>query len=204
MQLAPTSQTIPYAAWEANQKSFEIRRGIPADVESIVTLVNDAYSEKDHGYYRLNGGKGEGRRTTSQDVAKKIEKPHKYTLFVCVNKSKDSPDRVVGTIYLKHHRKTPTDTGNVCMFAVQPEFRSKYQIGSKLMQQIETEAHNNQLSTLELDVVDAIGEHNQQHLIDYYKKNGYRLTGEKVSLMYHTFNQVTTLLMMEKKLTRTC
>ena len=117
----------------------------------------------------------------------------KNILFLSVSK-----DLVVGTIYLQHPR--PDEKGVVCMFAIHPDFRGKYQIGSQLMQQIEIEAGKQRLKILTLNVVDAWGEHNQQHLINYYVKYGYALTGEKVTLMYHTFKQEITLLKMDKHL----
>lgn len=197
-----TIQAREYVSWAAFNTNFEIRRALHIDVEAIVNLVNEAYSEKDHGYYRLNDGKEAGSRTHPADVIKKIENKHKISIFVCVKKadSLNPADQIVGTLYLKHHRKIATDKGNVCMFAVDGNYRRKYQVGSHLLQTVEYEARKHQIRTLSLDVVDAIGEHNQEHLIRYYFKNGFSLTGEKVTLMYHTFKQEITLLKMEKKL----
>lgn len=196
-----TSRANQVSSWEAHHNHFQIRRAERADVAAIVALVNDAYSEQDHGYYRLNNGKGEGSRTSSEDVAKRVEQGHKIAIFVCVKKGdQTSLDQIVGTIYLKHHRKKSTDKGDVCMFAINGDYRGKYQIGSRLMQAVEQEARRHQLRALSLDVVAPIGEHNQDPLIHYYVNNGYALTGDKSTLMYHTFKQETTLLKMEKEL----
>jgi hypothetical protein len=189
--------------WTSNNVEFEIRDATVDDVNDIFHLVNEAYSESSYGYYRVNQGKGLGRRTGTETIIDKIINKHLYTMFVCVkkNESLNLRDQIVGTIYLRHHREEEQSRkGEICMYAIDKNFRSKFEVGLRLLQQVECKALSHKMNKLILDVVDAIGEDNQLPLINHYNQKGYTFTGEKETIDHPSLIQPITLLRMEKDL----
>lgn len=188
------------STWTVHDSTFAIRRAQLSDVEQIVDLVNTAYSEEGYGYYRQESGKGAGSRIHSEILNTRLVKKDQYTFFVCAKEG--SPrDSIVGTVYLEHSKDTP-DRGEFCMYAVKKEYRKQFEVGPRLLTQVEREAREHRITTLTLDVVDAIGEHNQRPLIAHYQRNGYHFTGSKEVIAHPSLIQPITLLKMGKILDR--
>jgi predicted N-acetyltransferase YhbS len=135
------------------------------DIPAITTLVNSAYQgEPGSKSWTSEGHIVAGQRTTEEVVGNLIQQPA-ITMLKCV----DAQQNIVGCVLLEKKEGTLY----LGMLSVNPQLQTTG-IGKLLLQEGERVARDHQYSTVTITVIDM-----RHELIDWYKRKGYRPTGNK-------------------------
>ncbi len=150
---------------------FNFRLADQKDINHIVALVDSAYrGEKSKQGWTTESHFINGQRTDAEEVRSLMCRENSV-LILCFDN-----DELLATIQIQK-------TGDVCylgMFAVQPQ-RQSSGIGSLLLEQAENYAQQQWKCRVMRMLVISI----RQELIDWYRRKGYRPTGEKQRFPYH-------------------
>ena len=135
------------------------------DIPAITTLVNNAYQgEPGSKSWTSEGDIVAGQRTTEESIRNLIQQPA-ITMLKCT----DAQQHIVGCVLLEKKEGTLY----LGMLSVNPQLQTAG-IGKLLLQEGEAFARDHQYSTVTITVIDR-----RHELIDWYKRKGYRPTGNK-------------------------
>ena len=150
---------------------FNFRLAEQKDIDDIVALVESAYrGEKSKQGWTTESHFINGQRTDAEEVSTLIGRENSV-LILCFDNHE-----LLATIQIQK-------TGDKCylgMFAVQPQKQS-LGIGSLLLEQAENYARQHWQCRVMTMLVITI----RQELIEWYRRKGYRPTGEKQRFPYH-------------------
>jgi ribosomal protein S18 acetylase RimI-like enzyme len=133
------------------------------DVPAILKIVNSAYhGQEGSKSWTSEGHLVTGARITEDNLRNYLQQPG-VTILRCANEQ----GFIVGCVLLE---KKP-DTLYLGMLSVDPQIQASG-IGKTLLAQAETFAQQHQYKTITITVIDR-----RHELIDWYKRKGYKLTG---------------------------
>ncbi|MEO6547776.1 MAG: GNAT family N-acetyltransferase [Ferruginibacter sp.] len=160
------------------------------DIAALVNLVNSAYrGEGSKIGWTTEADLLDGIRTDQESIAEILQKPGATILAAY-----DHTSRMVGCVYL-HQQETQLYLG---MLTVSPEIQAKG-IGKKLLNASEQFGIEMNCTTLTMTVIDL-----RLELIEWYKRNGYYLTGETIpfpsSPSFGIPKQPLRFVVLEKKI----
>lgn len=179
------------------RSDISFRLAEKADVEEIVVLINKVYAEKDKSVgpnisYRKEGEIG--NRTDAKDILNKITSPS-FHFYIAIDNNRKEKDQIVATQCIEFKKSSKKECrGELTLFAVHQEYRGK-NLGCVFSKYIETELKSRVAEILSEVVAE------QGSLIEYYKEQGFFLTGTLDYLKSEKFKRgEITLIQMIKPL----
>ena len=134
------------------------------NIEELINLVNSAYrGESSKKGWTTEAHLLDGIRTNQQSIQSQIQRPGAIMLTAT-----DKDNRLVGCVYLEQQGHQLY----LGMLTVAPDIQSKG-IGKQLMAAAEKYGREINCTSITMTVIDI-----REELIDWYKRKGYRCTGE--------------------------
>jgi predicted N-acetyltransferase YhbS len=155
------------------------------DIPAVTKLVNSAYEgEPGSKSWTSEGDIVSGQRTTEDSVRNLLQQPS-ITMLKC----SDALQNIVGSVLLERKNETLY----LGMLSVDPKMQASG-IGKLLLQQGEGFARDHQYKTVTITVIDM-----RHELIDWYKRKGYRPTGNSQPFSNQSSKALTNFSFMEMK-----
>jgi len=136
------------------------------DVPAILKIVNSAY----HGQAGSKSWTSEGHLVTGSRITEDNLRNYLQQATVTILRCADEQGTIVGCVLLE---KKP-DTLYLGMLSVDPQLQASG-IGKLLLAKAEVFAQQHQYKTITITVIDR-----RHELIDWYKRKGYKLTGNVI------------------------
>jgi len=166
-------------------KKYNIQPVVQSDVPAITKIVNSAYQgEPGSNSWTSEGNIVSGQRTTEDIVSNLLQQPS-ITMLKCI----DEQQTIVGCVLLEKKENTLY----LGMLSVNPQLQASG-IGKLLLQQGEGFARDHQYDTVTITVINI-----RHELIDWYKRKGYRPTGNSQPFSNHSSKALADISFMEMK-----
>jgi predicted N-acetyltransferase YhbS len=166
-------------------KKFHIQTVTEDDIPAITQLVNSAYQgEPGSKSWTSEGDIVAGQRTTEDIVRNLLQQPS-TTMLQCI----DEQQTIVGCVLLEKKENTLY----LGMLSVDPHLQASG-IGKLLLQHGEGVARDHCYDSVTITVIDI-----RHELIDWYKRKGYRPTGNSQPFSNHSSRALANFSFMEMK-----
>jgi len=165
-------------------KKYHIQTVTESDIPAITQLVNSAYQgEPGSKSWTSEGEIVTGQRTTEDIVRNLLQQPS-ITMLKCIDEQ-----TIVGCVLLEKKENTLY----LGMLSVDPQLQASG-IGKLLLQHGELFAREHNYDTVTITVIDI-----RHELIDWYKRKGYRPTGNSQPFSNHSSKALANFSFMEMK-----
>jgi predicted N-acetyltransferase YhbS len=165
--------------------AYHIQPVTENDIPAITKLVNSAYQgEPGSKSWTSEGDIVAGQRTTEDSVRNLLQQAT-ITMLKC----SDEQQAIVGCVLLEKKK----DTLYLGMLSVDPKMQASG-IGKLLLQHGEGFARDHQYDTVTITVIDM-----RHELIEWYKRKGYRPTGNSQPFSNQSSKAKANFLFMEMK-----
>lgn len=166
-------------------KKYHIQTVTENDIPAITKLVNSAYQgEPGSKSWTSEGEIVAGQRTTEEIVGSLIQKAD-IIMLQCI----DEQQTIVGCVLLEKKENTLY----LGMLSVDPQLQASG-IGKLLIDEGESFARDYGYDTVTITVIDI-----RHELIDWYKRKGYRPTGNSQPFSNHSSKALANFSFMEMK-----
>ncbi|AEV97767.1 hypothetical protein A4D02_16015 [Niastella koreensis] len=166
-------------------KKYHIQTVTEEDIPAITKLVNSAYQgEPGSKSWTSEGNIVAGQRTTEDIVRSLVQQPD-ITMLQCI----DEQQTIVGCVLLEKKENTLY----LGMLSVEPQLQASG-IGKLLVEEGESFARDHGYDTVTITVIDI-----RHELIDWYKRKGYRPTGNRQPFSNHSSKALASFSFMEMK-----
>lgn len=164
---------------------YHIEPATLADIPAITKVVNSAY-QGDPGSksWTSEGHIVTGQRTT-EEIVDSLLQQSSITMLKCT----DEQQNIVGSVLLEKKK----DSLYLGMLSVDPQLQTSG-IGKLLMHHAEIFARENQYNTITITVIDI-----RHELIDWYKRRGFKPTGNMQPFSNQTSFALAEFSFMELK-----
>lgn len=165
-------------------KEYIIQTVTANDIPAITSLVNSAYQgEPGSKSWTSESDLVAGQRTTEEVVGNLLQQPA-ITMLKCIDEQ-----RIVGCVLLERKENTLY----LGMLSVAPKLQASG-IGKLLIQHGESFAREHLYKTVTITVIDI-----RDELIEWYKRKGYRPTGNSQPFTNHSSRALASFSFMEMK-----
>jgi predicted N-acetyltransferase YhbS len=165
--------------------NYHIQTVTESDIPAITQLVNSAYQgEPGSKSWTSEGNIVAGQRTTEDVVRNLLQQPG-ISMLKCF----DEQQTIVGCVLLEKKENTLY----LGMLSVDPQMQASG-IGKLLLQQGELYAQDQGYDTVTITVINI-----RHELIDWYKRKGYRPTGNSQPFSNHSSKALANFSFMEMK-----
>lgn len=166
-------------------KNYHIQTVTQNDIPVITKLVNSAYQgEPGSKSWTSEGHIVTGQRTT-EDIVHNLLQQTSITMLKCI----DEQQVIVGCVLLEKKENTLY----LGMLSVDPQLQTSG-IGKLLLQGSEAFARDHQYNSITITVIDR-----RHELIDWYKRKGYRPTGNMQPFSNQSSTALADFSFMEMK-----